>query len=146
MQIKTSLGLQMAIVDAGFVVPEDKWSMADRNYAMPTRGWLEKVFGAALWSFQAFFKVLNWTDEANDCDDFARLAAAFAQILHFLTPGRPPATALAIGELWYVTDEGGGHAINIAVCGEEVVTYEPQTRKEVTLSEQEKQRVSMVRF
>lgn len=134
----------MTLVEAGFKSPN--WSIADRKYAMPTRNFILGAFSAALWTFQAFFKILNWTEEANDCDDFARISAGFAQILHFLTPGRPPATALALGEFWYLQDAGGGHAINIGVCGTEIVAYEPQTRQEVQLSETEKSSGLLVRF
>ena len=136
--------LQMMLADAGF--ESQNWSIADRRYAMATRGFIMGLFSKALWSFQAFFKVLNWTEDANDCDDFARLSAAFAQILHFLTPGRPPATALAVAEFWFVQDDGSGHAINLAICGNEVLAYEPQSRNEIELSADEKRRGTHVRF
>jgi len=136
--------IMMALARAGY--RSDNWSIADRKYAMATRGFVMGVFSGALWTFQAFFKVLNWTEEANDCDDFARLAATFAQILHFLTPDRPPATALAVGEFWYCTDEGSGHAINLAICGDEVVAYEPQKRYDVQLSDAEKDSGMLIRF
>lgn len=80
----------------------------------------------------------------------AAVTAAFAQILHYLTPGRPAKSALAVGEFWYAKDNnGGGHAINVACCGLEpsdVVFYEPQTRKVVTLTATEKFSCTMVRF
>lgn len=125
------------------------WHISDRAYAMPTRNFITSAFSYALLAFQKFFGLLGWTEEANDCDDFARLAAAFAQILHFLTPGRPLGTALAVGEFWYLQDSGGGHAINVAICGHElsdVVFYEPQTRRVVNLTDNEKQSASLVRF
>jgi hypothetical protein len=56
---------------------------------------------------------------------------------------------LAVGELWYVRDSGEGHAINVALCGvgpDDVVCYEPQTRKVVELSVTEKARVTLIRF
>lgn len=143
-KVLSSFELQVRLAAAGYEAPN--WSVADRCYAMPTRGFVMGAFSSALWSFKSFFQVLNWTEEANDCDDFARLAATFAQILHFLTPDRPPATALALGEFWFVRDDGTGHAINLALCGEEVVAYEPQTRNEVTLSADEKRRGMLVRF
>jgi len=134
----------MTLAAAGY--NSENWSIADRKYAMATRGFILGAFSAALWTFQAFFKLLNWTEEANDCDDFARIGAGFAQILHFLTPGRPPATALAVGEFWYRTDKGSGHAIDLAICGDEVVAYEPQKRQEVQLSATEKSNGMLVRF
>jgi hypothetical protein len=136
--------LQAYLWQAGYET--GTWSVADRSYAMPTRQFLTGAFAAALFSFLQFFNLLKWIEEAHDCDDFARLAAAFAQILHVLTPGRPPATALALGEFWYVQDSGGAHAINLAVIDEEVVAYEPQTRRVVQLSATEKRSGMHTRF
>jgi hypothetical protein len=150
MKILTAAELELTCAVAGYAPMDvNKFSVVDRRYAMPTRDFLAGAFSAALWSLQKFFDLLNWSEEANDCDDFARLAAAFGQILHYLTPNRPPATALAIGELWYVQDSGGGHAINIAVCGpapSDVVLYEPQKRQVVRLSDEEKAQIHAIRF
>lgn len=150
MKILTANELELMVAVAGYSpLAVNRFSIVDRLYAMPTRTFLLGAFSGALLSFQTFFKVLKWTEEANDCDDFARLAAGFAQVLHYLTPGRPTATALAVGELWYVQDSGGGHAINIAVCGhgpDDVVCYEPQTRKEVRLTDNERLNIMAVRF
>lgn len=148
MKILSATEIQLTLAVAGYDAGAG-WNAADRRYALPTRGFIEGAFSSALWSFQKFFSILNWREEAQDCDDFARIAAGFAQILHCLTPGRPPATALAVGELWYVRDSGDGHAINVALCGggpDDVVCYEPQTRKVVELSVTEKARVSLIRF
>lgn len=137
--------LQAYLWQAGYET--GTWSVADRMYAMPTREFLTGAFAAALWSFLSFFKLIQWIEEAHDCDDFARLAAGFAQILHVLTPGRPPATALAIGEFWYVRDNNqGAHAINLAVIGEDVFAYEPQTRRIIELSDAEKKSGMHTRF
>lgn len=147
MKILDATELQLTLAVAGFDAGSRN-SIVDRRYALPTKGFIEGAFSKALWSFQSFFAILRWTEEANDCDDFARIAAGFAQILHFLTPGRPPATALAVGELWYVKDNGENHAINIALCGPtpaDVICYEPQTRQIVTLSETEKGRTHTLR-
>ena len=125
------------------------WSLADRAYVMPTRQWMLGPFADALRRLQFEFGVNKWTAEDNDCDDFSRLAAAFAQVLHVNTPGHPPATALALGELWYVQDGGkGGHAIVFACCGtdpQDVLFFEPQDGTEKTLSETERQNVTLVR-
>ncbi len=133
-------------MDAG--VFTTNWSLADRAYALPTRRWMLGPFADALRRLQFEFRVNKWTAEDNDCDDFARLAAAFAQVLHANTPDRPAATALAVGELWYVQDGGAGHAIVFAICGpsvEDVLFFEPQDGTEKQLSEPEKQTVMLVR-
>lgn len=144
MKILSASELTMECAVAGFA--NASIDVVDRAYACPTEAFLEGAFASALRSLQWFFKVLTWSAEANDCDDFARLAAAFAQILHFLTPNRPPATALALGELWYRRDVGGAHAINIARTDKGVQTYEPQTRSLVKLSETEKLNTFKIRF
>jgi hypothetical protein len=56
---------------------------------------------------------------------------------------------LAVGELWYVLDSGGAHAINVAICGpniSDVVFFEPQTRDVKTLSAKELASATMIRF
>jgi len=124
------------------------WSVADSQYALPTMQWVTGPFSDALRKLQYEFKVNRWTREDNDCDDFARLSAAFAQVLHSNTPDHPEGTALAIGEIWYVQDTGGAHAINFAVCGPEhtdVIFYEPQRCATVLLSEQERARTILIR-
>lgn len=146
----TQRGSQIAQQLEAAGVSTQSWHLADREYAMPTRNFLTGAFASALWTLQGFFGVLGWTEEANDCDDFAGLARCFAQILHFLTPGRPARSALAVGEFWYEKDNnGGGHAINVACCGLEasdVVFFEPQTRNLVNLSATEKASAILVRF
>ena len=124
------------------------WSVSDSEYALPTMQWVTGPFSDALRKLQYEFKVNRWTREDNDCDDFARLSAAFAQVLHSNTPDHPEGTALAIGEMWYVQDSGGGHAINFAVCGPDhtdVLFYEPQRVALVQLSEAERDRTVLIR-
>jgi hypothetical protein len=144
--ILTSSQLAEALNAAG--IYPTQWSLADRAYALPTRQWVLGAYAEALRRLQFEFAVNHWTAEDNDCDDFARLAAAFAQILHTNTAGHPAATALAVGELWYFQDGGGGHAIVFAVCGpnpEDVLLFEPQTAAEKTLSDTEKQNATLAR-
>lgn len=144
----TQLELITEVTLAGYGSPvqADLFSVVDRVYAKPTLEFLEGAFSKSLRSVQNFFGVAAWSVEANDCDDFARCAAFLAQLLHYRTPGRPPASALAFGELWYVKDSGEGHAINIAFTDKGVVCYEPQTRSIVTLSVTEKGSVFKIRF
>lgn len=126
--------------------------LPDRQYVMPTWTWVSMSFSQALHKLQNALTIQKWLAEANDCDDFARVSAAFAQVLHTNTPGRPEGTALAFGEFWYKQDKGGGHAINVVLTGRdgeekiEVKFYEPQTRKFVQLSEPEKLSAMMVRI
>lgn len=135
------------LADAGVSIYNP--SIADRVYVLPTRQWVAGPFAEALRTLQFEFRVKRWTAEDNDCDDFARLAAAFAQVLHTNTPGHAPATALAFGEFGYMKqDFTGGHAINFVLTGpgpEDVLFFEPQTGQFVTLTAQEKSAVIMLR-
>lgn len=126
------------------VLPEDV-SIADRSYAAVDQGFLASTFSADLgaWIFQLFGK---YAAEVRDCDDFARFAAAVAQLWNSKTDGNG-GNALAFGEFWYVKDSGAGHAINIGLARDgEVVFYEPQTQRIVELSESEKWSCTLIRF
>lgn len=143
------LAIELQLSCCGIGNEATHWSLADRAYAMPSHQWLLGPFAASLGTLQFEFRVKQWSAEDNDCDDFARLAASFAQVLHVNTPDHPPATALAVGELWYVLDDGGAHAINIAICGpniSDVVFFDPQTRDVKTLSSKELTSATMIRF
>ena len=133
-----------ALDRAGVGLPEDV-SIADRSYAAVDRGFLATTFSADLgaWIFQLFGK---YAEEVRDCDDFARFAAAVAQLWNSKTAGNE-GCALAFGEYWYLRDDGQAHAINIAVVGDnQVVFYEPQTQQIVELSDSEKERATLILF
>ena len=113
----------------------------DDEYALPTREWVLGEFSVALRRNLELLGADKYTAERHDCDDFARLAWAMAGLCHNLTSTRK--SALAFGLLTYTTDAGGGHAINFAVVhnakGErEIMFFEPQTQREVYLSQQER--------
>ena len=143
----SALDIAMNLAAAGVSVANDRLSIADRAYACPAKEWVTGPFSSALWRLQTELEIDRWLEEANDCDDFARVAAGFAQILHRRTPDRPPATALAFGEFWYLRTDGAGHAINLALHTSGAITfYEPQTRREVILTEAEKESGTLIRF
>lgn len=113
--------------------------IADRVYMVPSQEWIGTGFSQ---SWTAFREALGpWTAEDNDCDDFARGAAFFAQLLHHNTKGRPPASALAFGEFWYQRRDGVGHAINFFLYREgsalKVGYFEPQTGQPLILTPKE---------
>lgn len=115
--------------------------VADAFYAHPSRAWVRGAFASALKTLLDGLEASVWTDSSNDCDDFARLSAAFASCLHNRTVGHERNTGLALGEFWYVRDAGGGHAINMAIVYQdgkpELMFFEPQTQQEVKLTERE---------
>jgi hypothetical protein len=115
--------------------------LADEYYAVPTLSWFSGTFVA---DFAAFKSALDpYKAESNDCDDFARCGAFFAQFLNSNTPGRPNNAALSVGEFWYQRDAGGGHAIVAGVCRVDGTTnlvlsfMEPQLPASTTLTEME---------
>ena len=127
-----------------------KGFVVDNLYVLPSRLWIEKEFSQALSQFQRSLKTSVWTAEENDCDDFSRFAAFFAEYLHYNTQNKLPKTALCFGEFAYQRDIGGAHAINVFLYREnnkvQMAFYEPQTCKVVVLSESEKMSCLFYRF
>lgn len=91
----------------------------------------------------------DYGDERNDCEDFARRCATYACDLHAGNTGQK--TGLAFGEFYFTRDDGGGHAINVAVVADEraaglhsdsgapkLLFFEPQTGKVISLTETER--------
>ncbi len=116
--------------------------MADTLYMLPTEEWMATQFPIALDNYFKDLKQAAWVKESNDCDDFSKLAAAFARVLHHNTKHKVRGTSLAVGEFYYKRDVGGQHAINFAVVRSKegnikVVFFEPQELKVVRLSKNE---------
>jgi hypothetical protein len=114
----------------------------DDEYALPSAHYLP-LFGE---DFDALRRRelarVEYHPEINDCDKFARLAWAYAALRHANT--RQDACGLAFGFVMYQTDQGGGHAINVAMVRQapdgaiHPIFWEPQTLKPITLSETER--------
>lgn len=130
-----------------FLLPDD-------NYACPSEHWVTKVFPSAFRKFKASIAQgvsLEWGVDIFDCDDFARLAASYAELLHRATKTRLEAS-LAFGEFWFFSETlGGGHAINIAVVagqdqGPKLIFFEPQDCSILNLSQSEVESCYAVRF
>lgn len=113
----------------------------DREYMHPTKGWILGDFANALRVLLSELEQTTYRIQSNDCDDFARLAAWFAQMLHNRTAPTSEA-ALAFGEFYYVQDiSRKGHAINCAIVMDDgkpsLIFFEPQSQEQVYLSERE---------
>ena len=121
--------------------------LGDSKYAVPSLSWVKGAFTKDWRDFIGMLKVADYAPSANDCDDFARLAATLAQVCHHRTKGHPEDTGLAFGECWYQSKEGL-HAANAFMYGQPLKLgfYEPQAFKVVTLTDKEKQSISYVRF
>lgn len=125
-----------------------RFVVADSEYNLPSKSWVLNEFSKSLYSCLKFLNIHDYKPSNNDCDDFSRFAAVLAQILHHRTSPNNN-TALAIGEFWYRDEKIGSHAINIIIYLDEtpkIMFYEPQTQKEVFLSESEIQSCSFWRF
>lgn len=87
---------------------------ADRYYAVPTLQWFVNIFPGE-WSRFAESELIGpYIIDSNDCDDWARGAAFFAQMLH--SRSKHP-NGLSVGEFWYES-RNGPHAIVAAVCAD----------------------------
>lgn len=118
---------------------------SDRSYVCIDKNWLLITYK---FEFRRFCNkyLLKYRPEAFDCDNFARCYANYLDILHSATPDAP-VCGIAIAEFHYVTDAGGGHAINLAICNnKEFVFIEPQTCDEVILTQTEICNAQFIRF
>jgi hypothetical protein len=109
-------------------VPSGAIWLFDEYYSLPAVEWVTGEFANGL---DTLVNGLGFRYQADsgDCDDFARLAAWYAQYLQNRT--RPGDSALALGEFAYIQEEGkAGHAVCVAVTrieGELAVRFfEPQ--------------------
>jgi len=127
---------------------------ADRAYALPAADWVHGEFARA-WAGEALDLGLRYDPETVDCDDFARLCAAFAARLHAQTSDRPRGTALAFGECWYEKDTGENHAINCFITSlpdgdlklrPSLRFFEPQTGTPLSLTVNEHANIRFLRL
>lgn len=117
--------------------------ITDADYARPTTNYL-------LGKFYDFYR--QWLSEHNldvwkdrwDCDNFSSTFYVFSQMCHFKSAR--PEQGIAVGELFYYQDAGGGHAVNCAVTEKGFILIEPQTGKEFEQSDTEKEKTVMIRF
>jgi hypothetical protein len=120
----------------------------DELYALPAVDWVDAQLSAAMRAFQRAFGLAVYGHEDADCDDFAGVAAEVARLLHRRMKLQPPC-ALAFGTL-AVERAAGGHMLNMYVTAHPgtapvvdrlvIAFYEPQERRSVDLSWEERQR------
>lgn len=109
----TAAELVTFLVNTNYIAPTKCGIIADKAYMVPTLDWVQTDFYRAFAGFKLSLGTSRWSGEDNDCDDFARFAAFFAEYLHHNTPTRASGTSLAFGEFWYTRDIGGLHAVNV---------------------------------
>lgn len=121
--------------------------VADGNYSICTQDWFCGAFARALRTLLFQMQSTVWRSESNDCDDFTRIGATFAQMLHN-RGGKHPDTSLAVGEFWYVSTEGP-HAILAAIVkkdGYKLFFLDPQDQRPKLLTYDEIASCSAYRF
>jgi hypothetical protein len=121
---------------------------ADASYAEPTLAWVKNTFYPKFWEHRIQLGLKPYS-RRNDCDNFARSAAQYAQDCHALTPAALQGTkaeGLAFGEIWYTKSDGTGlHAICALYSGG-LHFIEPQNGAILTLTQAEILSVNYARF
>lgn len=118
--------------------------LCDSTYGVPTFRWLSGPFWDWFWEYRTSLGLRVW-NRRNDCDNFARAYCQAASDAHALTNGNND-EGLAVGEFWYRRENGGAHAIVCAFTDLGRVFIEPQTGKQLTLSEPEIKSCFFARF
>jgi hypothetical protein len=118
----------------------------DSTYLVPAKEWFDEFF---IWH-EEVVELLNtkgWKPN-NDCDDKSTGLRWLASVCNGQRGEENPAEGIAIGEVSYKIDNGGWHAINVAIVGKdhEVRFIEPQRPGWVTLSKAEIKSIRFVMF
>lgn len=123
--------------------PNVDLKMSDVDYALPKASWLTGTFYDFYRAWRFDHNLNEWSTK-NDCDNFASLFFAFAQICH--AKGDRVEEGIAVGQMFYGLngDRTKSHSINVAVTDKGVIAIEPQTGKLVQLSKAEKDCVYFV--
>lgn len=115
--------------------------MADDAYLLPSRAWITTVFAPAWARTKLLLGTTEYRVDSNDCDDYARLCAGYAQLLNNRTLREYGGSeaSLAFGEFWYASATLGSHAINAFLYRDDAKRiqfgfFEPQTGEILALS------------
>jgi hypothetical protein len=139
-----STTLEEELMKFGFLGLHTRFLITDSDYALPTSKFL-------LGQFYTFYQAWAWENNLSkwkkkwDCDNFSSLYYVFAQICH-VTAGERPEEGIAVGEMFYLQDKGGGHAVNLAMTEKGIIIIEPQNGTEIKLSDKEKLSCWAIRF
>jgi hypothetical protein len=139
--ILSSTDLKVLLMTDLQVRPSDFGAVRDESYMLPSPDWFTDVFPHELKDFQFRNKQTRPVPEANDCDDYARGAAWWAQRCHTDSEGGRSQTAFAVGEFSYDDATLGRHAIIFAIVRHaaafRILFMEPQTGRMRDLSKTE---------
>ncbi len=112
--------------------------LGDKVYAEVNSASLPKLYDE--FRSELFKRGILKRDDRYTCKHFAALFTEMAQTRYFEESYRStgPASALAIGSIWYVRDDGRGpHAIVQILSERGRIYLEPQTGQEIALSPKE---------
>ena len=109
---------------------------ADGTYAAATLESWEKDILPAFRRWMIENDMWAW-HKKHDCDDKANALKLFAQRCFQETSHKVVADGFAVWRVWYMTRDGGGHAINRALTDKGFVYIEPQTAQVVELTKKE---------
>ena len=125
----------------------DNIFVADADYFIPSRQWIEEGFH--YWFAQALEALrVDKYHRSNDCDNFAMGYQWLANVCHSQSQSETT-QAVSIGQVFYCIDGDPDkkHAINVAFVDEgELVYIEPQGPEVIELSEAEERSIFFVRF
>jgi hypothetical protein len=117
--------------------------VTDSDYARPMTSYLTGKFNEFYRQWLTDHNLDVWKDRW-DCDNFSSTYYVFCQMCHFKS--KRPEQGIAVGELFYIQDSGGGHAVNCAITEKGFIMIEPQNGQEFELTSSEKLKVALVRF
>jgi hypothetical protein len=132
---------------------------ADDGYLLPSDDWVFSTFAQAWEETKRVLGIAVYESDINDCDDYARMCAGYAQLLNNRTIKTSrtsgsltmPSAALAFGEFWYASPQGP-HAINAFLFrhvqgGPTLLgAIEPQTGARVLLTPKEVESCTLFRL
>lgn len=117
---------------------------ADKRYVGLPKKWLLGKFYIKWLEIRQEFNIKY--NEKFDCDNFSGLYKSLVQ-LYFSQSSDVPVDGIALAEIHYFRDKGGGHSILTAMVEEgEWIFIEPQTGLQIDLSRSEKRSVWFAYF
>lgn len=117
----------------------------DRSYAIVNYDWLFVFYET--WRDEIFKQdVIAWDDKF-DCNKFTSSFVSRAQIEYYKKVWRTnKPQSLALGEVWFITKGIQSHALVAALTNKGLVFFEPQTGKEITLTQEQQASIYLKKF
>lgn len=126
----------------------DSHKIGDKDYDCPTKKWLKNYYVEHFLKFLQRHGLTEWKQHW-DCDSFAGLYRAGADLEHAKETMLQKAQGIAVGEIWYMDKKLGPHSINVAITKNhkpDITFIEPQTGEFVILTKKEQRSIFHVRF